>query len=144
MDIEALIEKYQEQQSNAARLFEQYKEVKGRALSPMSAANYTEIKIKGNGGKDAAYIKTIAAWEKWQAAQMDYIETRQELFDVIMKLENPDELDVLYFRLIERMKHREIIAIWPEEHRGEILEADAEMAKFRRGYKHLQELARTL
>lgn len=144
MDIKILIKKYHIRQKRAAHLFEQYRKLKDRALSPKSTANFTEIKTKNNGEQDTLYIKIITAWENWQIAQLDYIEARQELFDIILQMENPDESDILYFRFIEGMKHHEIVEIWPEEHRGEILTEDAEMTKSSRGYKHLQELARKL
>ena len=144
MDIQELIKAYKSQRKYAARLFNLYQELKAKATDPPSAGNYTEIRTKSSGGRDNLYAKMATTWQKWQAAQIDYIEMRQDLFDIIMKVENPDEADILYLHIVDGMKHPEIVKQWPADHRGEILTEPAEIHKYMRGLEHLETMARKL
>ena len=101
MNIKEIISDYRKKRRRAALLLEKYDELKDRATTPASACNYGEIKTKSSSGREHLYIKMLTAREKWQNAALDELEARQRLFDFVMMLEDPDEMDILYLHFID-------------------------------------------
>ena len=134
MNITELLSEHREKKRRAALLLERYQELKARAISPTSAGNYTEIKAKGTKSREDLYTEIIDTREKWQLAALDYLEIRQRLFDLINKLKDPEESEILYYRLLEDMTFTQLVKKTSASRSGLHY-------KVRHAMKHLKEAA---
>lgn len=136
MNIKEIISDYRKKRRRAALLLEKYDELKDRATTPASACNYGEIKTKSSSGREHLYIKMLTAREKWQNAALDELEARQRLFDFVMMLEDPDEMDILYLHFIDGHTIKNIFKHWA----GDVSEREI-YRKLKSGLFHLEAIA---
>lgn len=110
MNIYSLIDEYNGARKKSARLLEKYMDLKARAQSPKSAGAFSEVKTRGKNTTEDLYIKVIRAAEMWQTAALDELETRQQLFELFMLLDDPEEMEVANAHLLDGEKADEIAA----------------------------------
>ena len=136
MRVERIINGYLAKRKRAARLYKRLKELEDRAKSPPSSANYCEVKSRGTKTREDLFVIIADVREEWQNAALDELEARQHLFDLILKLKDPEEADVLYYRFVECMTAEQTEK--ELKYCGEVRQI---FRKQKTGLKHLEKIA---
>ena len=136
MRVELIINDYLAKRKRAARLYRRLRELEDRAKSPPSSANYCEVKSRGTKTREDLFVTIADTREEWRTAALDELEARQYLFDLVLKLKDPEESDVLYYRFVECMTVKQ--AKKKLKYCGEVRQI---FRKQKTGLKHLEKIA---